>query len=269
MDELPQHFYERILPLVEASGIHGHLAFVYEMVENRRPGHIYVDQANNPNTTLVCNDNGFYLAFGRPDETLVRPLVEHFFQLDLRENDTSLLASSPEWMTVLGRILDPLGAKQFSRLVFARAARPGQALIPAGFSLEPITEEMGQSILDGTGTGGYGIAPWFIRIAGGPKAYAAPGLGLAFVYQGQIASLCGYCGLSKREAEMEVGTVPAFQGRGLAPQVSTAFLDQCLARGLELGYTCDSKNQASIKVAHKIGFVEIEEIHGYQLYKEN
>jgi predicted GNAT family acetyltransferase len=68
------------------------------------------------------------------------------------------------------------------------------------------------------------------------------------------------------EVEMEVGTVPAFRERGLATVVSAAFMQRCLARGLQPAYSCSSDNDPSIHVAHKLGYVEIEEIHGYRLY---
>ncbi|MBE0697504.1 MAG: GNAT family N-acetyltransferase, partial [Anaerolineaceae bacterium] len=41
----------------------------------------------------------------------------------------------------------------------------------------------------------------------------------------QIASLCGFCALAHGEAELEVGTVPAYRGKGLATLACAAFLE--------------------------------------------
>lgn len=267
MPELAPVSFERVTPLVRASGMRGHLALVYEVLERRMPGEVYVDALASPRTALVCNRNGFYFAFGEPDEAFMRPLVEFYWDLNLAENYTTLFGCTPPWDALLDRLCAPLGAERESRLGFERRSQPAQPPPPEGFSLQPITAGLAGRILDGSGSGGYRIDPWFIRIAGGPQAYAALELGMALMAGDQIASLCGACGLGGGEAEMEVGTVPAYRGRGLAAIACDAFMAQCQERGLHPAYTCSSSNAPSRAVAHKLGFVEVEEIHGYRLFQ--
>jgi RimJ/RimL family protein N-acetyltransferase len=267
MPELLPQSFDRIVPLVRASGMRGHLALVYEVLEGRAPGQVYVDSLVNPRTALVCNGNGFYFAFGEPDEGLTGPLIDHIWALNQKEIYPSLFGSTPAWDNPLQRLCAPLGARQVNRLAFERRSQPALQPIPPGLSLQPITARLAERIVDGTGTGGYGLNPWFIRVAGGPQAYAALGLGMVLLAGDQMVSMCGVCGLGGGEAEMEVGTVPAYRGRGLAPIVCAAFMEQCHARDLRPAYTCDSQNHPSIAVAHKLGFVEEEEIHGYHLFK--
>lgn len=270
MIELPIQAIRNIRPLIHSSGMHGHLALVYEVLEGRQPGQVFVDHMENPLTALVCSASGFFFAFGKPNKSMLEALVCRFMKRGSDENYTTLFGTNPAWNAPLQRVFAPYGAICERRLAFELKSMPEESTIPDGFTLQPITARMAHSILDGSGTDGYGIDPWFVRIAGGAETYAALNLGLALVPAGQttspqIASLCGVCGLGGGEVELEVGTVPAYRGRGLATIVSAAFMHQCRERGLRPAYSCSSNNAPSIAVAHRLGYVEVEEIFGYRL----
>lgn len=270
MIELPTYAANKIQPLIHESGMRGHLALVYEVLEGRQPGQFFVDRLEDPLTALVCSASGFFFAFGKPNERMLETLVCRFMKKGIDENYTTLFGSSPAWSAPLQRVFAPYGAICERRIAFELRYILEEPAIPDGFTLQPITARMAQSILDGSGTDGFGIDPWFVRIAGGAESYAARNLGLALVPAGhtdspQIASLCGVCGLGGGEVELEVGTVPAYRGRGLAVIVSAAFMHQCRERGLHPAYSCSSNNAPSIAVAHRLGFFEIEEIFGYRL----
>ncbi len=267
--QLPRQAYDRVRPLIQASGMRGHLALVYEALEERRPGQIFVNDAENPRTAIVCGASGFCFALGEPDEALLGQVIRQHWKAGMDENYTTLFGSSAAWTVPLKRAFSPYHAQRESRLAFELKSPSETPVIPGGFALQPITAVLAQSILDGSGTDHFGIDPWFIRTAGGAEAYAAYGLGLALMQGGCIASICGICGMGGGEVEPEVGTIPAFRGRGLATVVSAAFMQECLARGLKMAYSCSSDNYASIHVAHKLGYIEIEEIHGYRLFEPN
>ncbi len=264
--QLPRQAHDRVRPLIQASRMRGHLALVYEALEERRPGQIYVDDAANPRSAIVCGASGFFFAFGEPDDSLLSQVIRRFWKAGDDDNYTTLFGSSPAWTIPLKRAFAPYHAEGETRLAFELKSPPEMPNLPNGFTLQPITAALAQSILDGSGTDQYGIDPWFIRTAGGAEAYAAYSLGLALVQGGCIASICGMCGMGGGEVELEVGTVPAFRGRGLATIVSAAFMQQCRDRGLQPAYSCSRDNYPSIHVAHKLGYVEIEEIHGYRLF---
>ena len=262
MVELSSSSYDLVKPLVRASGMRGHLALVYEVLDGRVAGQVFADDPANPRSAMAYNSNGFSFAFGRPDETLARPVVEHFWGI----GQGALFGSEPAWDGLLERLCAPLGARPEARLAFELHGQTPHWDVPEGFSLQPITARLAESILDGSGTAGFGINPWFVQVAGGPQGYAAAGLGMALTIGDQIASLCGYCGLGYGETEMEVGTLEAYRGRGLASIACAAFMEQCRARGLRPAYTCSSDNLPSKAVAHKLGYVEVEEVRGYILY---
>jgi RimJ/RimL family protein N-acetyltransferase len=269
MKELSREDFEQILPLVRASGMKGHLTFIYSVLEGRQPGRVFVDDLHEINTAIFCNLTGFYFGFGVPEKEQVWPVVAEWFIQPMTEEITVLFGLSQAWDELLSGLMPAQGT---ARLSFdydpaRQQLKDWRPLVPEGFSIQPINEALAASIVDGTGTGGYGIDPWFVRIAGGPAAYAAHGLGLALIdgSNGQIASLCGFCSLGHGEAEMEVGTPPEYRARGFASLVSAAFIEQCHEMGWKPAYTCTSDNFASISVAHKLGFFEVEELSGYPI----
>lgn len=272
MHQLSLESYPTITPLVKASGMRGHLALVDEIIEGRLAGRVFVDSPNNPRAALLCSSNGFTFAFGEPVEEIARPQIENLLKENRRDIYAFLFGSNAVWKPLLDKIFLPYGIQPAPRLAFELHGFPSMPVIPPEYRLEPIDARLARSILDGTGTGGFGIDPWFIKIAGGPEAYAALNLGYALTVEGdgarpkQIAALAGICGLSREEAELEVGTTLAYRGRGLGTLVSAAFMHQCRERGLLPAYSCASDNLPSIGVARKLGYVPIEEIHGYPLF---
>jgi GNAT superfamily N-acetyltransferase len=271
MQKIQPNQYNRILPLVDASSLHGHLAFAYAVLEQRQGGQVFAEDCPNPRYALVCNDSGFFLAFGEPEESDLVAQVRQLFHQKLVEENTALFGTSPAWDAPLAAAFAPFQAQATRRLGFRIDPQPGRPpldwreRIPPGYHIAPIDAALCARIADGSATNGYGIDPWFIRIMGGPEGYAAHGLGCALMHGEQIASLCGYCAFAHSEAELEVGTVPAYQGKGFATLASAAFLEQCQQKGLLPVYTCESKNMPSLAVAHKLGFIEVEEIVGYSV----
>lgn len=274
MIELSLLSYKRVIPLVHASGMRSHLALVYEILDGRLPGRVFVDSPDGLRTAIVANANGFYFGFGRAVEGRLRPMIDQFWQENLAVDKTSLFGSHAEWNAPLARLCAPLGAKPVARLGFELSdqtlANPlSQGALPEGMTLSPITTRLAEGIFDGSLTGGYGLDPWFIRIAGGPQDYAALGLGKVIMAGEQIVSMAGVAGMGGGEVEIEAGTAEAYRGRGLSLIACAAFMAECQAKGLRPTYTCDSANAASIALAHKLGFKEIEEIHGFEMFKQD
>jgi hypothetical protein len=266
MLELAPHMFDLVRPLVQKSGMRGHLALVYEVLEGQNPGLVFVNRQTDPRTAFICGSSGFFFAFGEPDEAMIDEIIVRFWNPGQDSNYTTLFGSSPAWNAAMQCAFASYGSYTEARLAFELKSMPAVPQIPKGFTLRPISAALAQSIYDGTGTDGFGIDPWFIRIAGGPEAYASMNLGLALVREGMVASIAGVCGLGGGEVELEVGTIPAYRRRGLAIIVSAAFMHQCQEHGQHPAYSCASENYASISVAHKLGYVEMEEIQGYRLY---
>jgi len=74
-----------------------------------------------------------------------------------------------------------------------------------------------------------------------------------------VVSLILSASVTDMEAEIEIYTDEAFRGRGYAKQVAIRYIRECLSRGLHPKWDCDSKNEASFRLADRLGFQKIEE----------
>lgn len=266
MQRLNPAKYEIVEPLIEASGMKGHLALIHAVFDGAQHGKVFVDDTRQPRAALVCNLSGFYFLFGEIDRVAFERFLPELLSQHLTDEFTSLFVLSP----VMRAALDPLFTQRTARIALLnldRSRYPSnwQKRLPEGFRIEPLDAHIAQRFVNED----IGLDPWFIRIAGGPDAYVATGNGLCLMHGETIASFCAECAVGGNEIELEVGTAPAYRNRGLAEIVCSAFIEDCLARNLTPAYSATSDNAPSLRLAQKLGYTQPEEIHGYVLEREN
>jgi RimJ/RimL family protein N-acetyltransferase len=255
---LPASEYPAILPFVPQSEAKSHMALVHAVLEGRQRGAVFVDRVARPETVFVCPVSGFCFLFGEArsgcfERFLPQLLAEHL------PDQAAVFATSAAWRETL----DGLLIRKITRIGFefhpsAPVSPVAAEPIPPGFALEP----MDATVMEKWSPG---IDPWVIRIWGGPESFAANVFGTAVVTEGRIVSFCTACAIGGGEAEAEVGTVPELRGRGLATRAARAFIAQCRERGLRPAWNCVAGNAPSAALARRLGFVELEELHGYPL----
>jgi predicted GNAT family acetyltransferase len=81
-----------------------------------------------------------------------------------------------------------------------------------------------------------------------------------------VVSLCYAAAVADGLAEVDVATDPEFRERGLAGVVTRQFIRECLSRGVAPTWDCFEYNAGSMKLARKIGFVEMRR---YPFYSFN
>ena len=252
--------YERALPVLVQRETESHMAVVYAVFEGSMPGKVFVDDPDAVHTLLVCNLTGFWFVFGTPTPAFF-DFIPELLRVHLNDEPTALFATSRAWEAALDARFSP----KFTRIGFHFSphdgAPPGdyQARVPAGFRLVPLDPRLAARL------GADGMDPWIVRIWDGPDAFGERVFGWALADGLRLASFCTACGLGGGEAEIEIGTAPAFEGRGLATIVGAAFVAEALRRGLAPAWTCDSRNVGSAAVARKLGFVPAETVAGYWL----
>jgi RimJ/RimL family protein N-acetyltransferase len=259
MKKLPSEDYPRVLSLVKSAEIRSHLSLAFALMEGRQAGQIFVDDDRSPQTVLLCPDSGFWFLFGAPQtgcfaQFLPELLAEHLV------GKCAVFATSAAWRHTLDRLFArTITRAGFEYRPFRAAPGPGWRLrLPDGFSLEPMTEEMIRKWHPG-------IDHWVIDIWGGAAPFAAEAFGFCLLSGDRVVSIAAACAIGGGEAEIEIGTVPEFQGRGLATLACRAFLEECTARDLHPAWSCSIGNPPYEAVARKLGFVEQEQIFGYPL----
>ena len=108
-----------------------------------------------------------------------------------------------------------------------------------------------------------------MRVWGGPAHFAADSFGVAVLHRAELVADCTACAIGgpreDAEAEIEIGTAPVHQRRGLATAAAVAFFEQCSRRGLKPAWTCDSRNEASRVLAEQLGFKYFRSVVGFRL----
>jgi RimJ/RimL family protein N-acetyltransferase len=120
-------------------------------------------------------------------------------------------------------------------------------LVPAGFKLHPID----QALLDKFGTDRF---PWE-----SPRVFLEKGFGFWLLAGEEIACECSSAFIGGRAAETNIHTEEKYQRRGLATAAASAFIVECLARGLRPNWECWWENKPSVALAQKLGFEPIRD----------
>jgi GNAT superfamily N-acetyltransferase len=80
------------------------------------------------------------------------------------------------------------------------------------------------------------------------------GFGVAAVVGGDIACWCTAEYASPTYWGIGIATMPQYEGRGIATASAARFVQEAIARGLTACWECGRANEASVRVAEKVGF---------------
>lgn len=250
--------YNLVRPLVPSHTVSGHMAFVHAVLDGAMPGAVFVDDVRQPRSTVICNYSDFWFAVGAPNEsffaqvaaTLVKETAAH-------SPKPELWATTPEIGAVLGRLFVQVKRrKEFHWR--PEAARRERVALPAGMELRPLEAGLVTRI-EGH------MDPWIGEIFGGPEELVARSFGWFVVRDGEPVSMCMACAIGGGEAEIEIGTDERYRRQGLAVAAAHAFIEECERRGLLPAWTCDATNEASARLAERLGFVEFRQVTGHMI----
>ena len=122
-----------------------------------------------------------------------------------------------------------------------------QKEMPLGFTVKPLDLTLLKQ------------SSWFgflVSVAGGAKRFLERGFGFALVNE-QGFSVAQAYGVFIGDGTCEIGVVthPDHRGKGYILYPVIATIQECLARNLTPVWSCNSENIASLKTAHKLGFI--------------
>jgi GNAT superfamily N-acetyltransferase len=95
---------------------------------------------------------------------------------------------------------------------------------------------------------------WISSTWGGPAGLAASGVAWGAFVGGELAALACTFYVGERYEEIGVVTEPAFRGQGLSGACAAAICQDIQGRGRQACWNTSPDNQASIRVAEKLGF---------------
>ena len=86
---------------------------------------------------------------------------------------------------------------------------------------------------------------------------------------GKLACVCYTCCIADAVAEIDIATLPEFQGKGLAKYATLKFIEKSITKGIKANWDCFEDNTGSLKTAKSNGFVMAKEYVFLSLYFNN
>ena len=97
--------------------------------------------------------------------------------------------------------------------------------------------------------------------------FITDGIGYSLIEKDKIAATAYSAFVHGDKLEIGIETVEQFRGKGYAEKVCAKLIDYCLERNIEPIWSCKFENQASFKLAQKLGFEPTIMIPFYRLSK--
>jgi len=229
------------------AGIDHNVPIVFSVLEGTAAGRVFVDdvdcvdRADCPRSAFVTVADAFsYVVGDETDDAFGQALVSVIFD-DLlpsqEKQELVVFAFTDAWRAKLDTLLAPKGAIRIHRKTFSFDAahapdlRSWQSRVPAGCRMEPVGLVVGD-----------------------------PRFGVRLMKEGVVLSECTAVFVGRGGAEIDIHTDENHRNLGLGTLTASAFLEECLARGLRPSWTCWPEREASIALAKKLGFVEQDDV---------
>ncbi|MCU0473978.1 MAG: GNAT family N-acetyltransferase [Bacteroidales bacterium] len=92
-----------------------------------------------------------------------------------------------------------------------------------------------------------------------PSDFTTNGYGKCIVNQaGDPVSVCYSACIADGVSEVDIATLPGYQGKGLGKIVTQAFINESIMRGLVVNWDCFTENMASLRTAESSGFCPVK-----------
>ena len=97
--------------------------------------------------------------------------------------------------------------------------------------------------------------PWIRGTWKSEEEFERNGLGFCVLTRGRVVSLCYSVFVSGSHREIDILTLEPYKRQGMARAVASAYIQECLGRGLQPGWDCFKDNRASGQLAQALGFI--------------
>jgi GNAT superfamily N-acetyltransferase len=241
------------------------------VLEGRCPGHVYVDDVQNPRSALLWDhDEGELYLAGAADQTafnravngLIRNQIRSEAQADLPNLSEYTLYGQGAWQEQIEVLLQETYPMRHERLYFVlqRPRVEWRALLPKGFVIAPLDAALcGREDLEGVET----LRDWVLGDCRTAAEFERAERGCCLIHPAASA-LVGWCASEytcrpvpggPRACEVGIYTCEPYRRQGFATLVATATVEHCLEAGIEqIGWHCWGENVGSAATARKVGF---------------
>lgn len=260
MYELQQEDFYKVTPLLNGGHLHPE---ILSIIEGNNPGWIFVDQSTQPRSALVWSKGieGFYLIGDHTNQAFINTLdgfiassiVPRMRELGLDRFEVS--GHHKKWD--LNVIFSSRNLHQFEQMVFKLFHKP------------PVSETKGLKIInlrldewENQGLINLEFVKEHINLFWSTKdVFSQKGYGFAAVEGLEIIGL-GYSSFVTEDTHaIGIETLLHYQNKGVGTHLATLLVEDILANGFTPYWDCSSDNEASKKLAQRLGF---QQVHQYK-----
>ncbi|MDM0112080.1 GNAT family N-acetyltransferase [Variovorax sp. J22R133] len=257
MFELAPERYASLNPLMELPCNGAEVANA--VLSGRTQGKVFISAPNDFRSAFFY-DNGFCVLAGECANAAFARASVRWLQARAPQDFFVLYPGHGAWVEVLDAAISPSTRKrqrfafEFDHFNF-RVRRTKRAL-PPGFSMVPIDAALMRKA-EAT------LYPWMGGTWKSAIDFEQNALGFCVLADEQVVSLCYSVFVAGKRHVIDILTAEPCRHLGLAKMVATAFIDECLRRGLQPAWDCFEHNVPSRWLAHSLGFSPASEFPVY------
>ena len=225
-------------------------------------GKIFLRASADSRVGFVYVSGFCVLAGAVAEEVFARQCLDWLYRHS--EQDFFILYPGHEsWLPVLDAVA-AASVKKVGRIVYrfdkssfiAKNFRPS---LSADFSLARMDAALMRTSAE--------LHPWARETWPSEMHFERHGLGFCVLTQGRIVSLCYSVFVSGLHREIDIFTATPFRRHGLAKAAASAYVQECLGKGLQPGWNCFKDNRPSRELAEVLGFVPASEFSVYAWHR--
>ncbi len=252
--------------------------FVQSVLRECVDGEVYGDRVTEPEAFYVAHPYGMALLFGKTGSSdFEAGLAKRLTNADGSRSKAEWLQTEPGagWDPVIGSVMQAHHAS----LVEAGLPEDGDQAIwkntRVNFRFDPAKHEASKQthlhrehdIVRTTGElfhrqPGAVVPRFYFR---NEEQFVNEGVGFTALNGGEPAATAFSAFRNETKLEIGIEASEGFRGKGYAFAVCSALIDYCLEHGLEPVWSCRRENDASYRLAQKLGFVPTVTLPYYRL----
>lgn len=257
MIELNTNEYYKISPLITHKDREFIFVFVQSVIDQQQPGKIYVNNNDNPMSGLVVSRGGKYYLFGNEEDQVFNNLLLKFLaNPDNHSNFYDLYFSSNKWLAIVKDSLSD-NVVELSRSHFIlenNITIPDDHNIQSGdYLFKSVDEQFYDRYVKE-------IDHSYPLLWGSSEEYVEKAFGYCFLNDSGFVSACNTFYIGGGYIEPDIITLSDFRNQGLAFALCQEFIKHSRQRKLIPYWDCDSGNDASNRLAQKLGFDKVGEL---------
>lgn len=247
---------------------------VKAVIEGINPGRIFVDNIFAPNTGLIWlgNNDGFFFIGNEKNEVFnnqINYFVDTVIKPDAKKIELNWfegIGNHEKWNSVIEKIFEQRTFESWKQKVYMLQKEDyntkNEPVIEQGFDVIKINKNLYENNNKTVHNIDF-LHSKILEFWSSPDKYFNNGTGYCIVYNNNIISVCFSGFVINNIHCVDVETLEAYRGKGLAQKIAHLFVRDCLENNMIPYWDCMEDNKPSVAIAENIGFNNIFNYSGY------